>query len=383
MKEPIVAPKIALISVGLGRVQRGFERYFTELFGVLRDEFDVTLYKSGGPQNSHEKVPTLLRPATRITRALPLKGIAGTAEYNRDCLAFGLTLLPQLLRNRFDVIHCIDPPMAFVLQRLQRSCRFRSSILFTDGCVVPPEFYPRVAHIHHVAKMAHDAALGRGFPPSQMTLIPPGIHATQFAVKTSKRDLRRKYQVSETAFVVLVVSAIKRAHKRVDYIIDEVSQLDGEVLLWLDGNPEDASVLEAAREKLGPRCRITYVPSADIAELYRLADVMVHASLAEAYGRAIVEAVCSGLMVLVHDSPHFEWLLQDRKCLMDMSVAGNLSARLRELRDRSESLTSVLAGRAASMRRRFDWTVLAPLYKDMYRRVSGVASNASARVAVA
>lgn len=383
MNHDRTSPKIALISVGLGRVQRGFERYFTELFDVLREDFDVTLYKSGGRQSSHEKVPLLLRQATSIARALPLKRLAGNAEYNRDCLAFGLTLLPQLLRGRFDVIHCIDPPMAFVLQYLLGACGLRSRSLFTDGCIVPPQFNPRVAHVHHVSKITYDTALAQGAPASAMTMIPPGIHAAQFSIDASRQELREKYHVPQDVFLVLAVSAIKRTHKRVDYIIDEVSRLDGNVLLWLDGNPEDASLVALARDKLGPRCRISHVPTAEVVELYRMADVMAHASLSEAYGRAIVEAVCSELMVLVHDSPHFEWLVQDRECLVDMKTEGSLAARLGQLRGRRERSSTSAAAAANRMRHRFDWAVLAPAYKEMYERVSGIMSRSTDAAAVA
>jgi glycosyltransferase involved in cell wall biosynthesis len=383
MKSSAASPRVALISVGLGRVQRGFERYFAELFGVLGDDFDVTLYKSGGKQNAREKVPPLLRQVTSIARALPLEGFAGHAEYNRDCLAFGLTLMPQLLRKRFDVLHCIDPPMAFVLQHLLGLCRRRTKVLFTDGCIVPAEFYPRVAHLHHVAKTGYDAARARGYPASHMTMIPPGIHAAQYAVRASRRELREKYQVADDAFVVLAISALKRTHKRVDYIVDEVSQLRGNVLLWLDGNLEDPSVVEFARHKLGARCRITHVRSTDVAELYGMADVMVHASLSEAFGRAIVEAVCGGLMVLVHNSPHFEWLVEDRECLVDMSVKGSLAGRLDQLRRCKQGRGYSRDAAASRMFQRFDWTVLAPAYKEMYRRVSAMVSESTNVAAVA
>ena len=97
-------PKVALVSIGVGRLQRGFERMFTELFAVLKDDFDVTLFKSGGTRSSREKVPPFLGVNTAIARALPLGGHAGGAKYKADCLAFGSSLLPELLRERFDVI---------------------------------------------------------------------------------------------------------------------------------------------------------------------------------------------------------------------------------------------------------------------------------------
>jgi glycosyltransferase involved in cell wall biosynthesis len=365
-------PKVALVSIGVGRLQRGFERMFTELFAVLKDDFDVTLFKSGGTRSSREKVPPFLGVNTAIARALPLGGHAGGAKYKADCLAFGLSLLPELLRERFDVIHCIDPPLAKFLTYLQRVFRFRGRLLFTEGCRMPAQYYPRVAHVHHVGMVAFQQALATGIPESHLTMIPTGLHARQFADTVGRRDLRRKHAISENTFVILVVSNVERTFKRVDYIIEEVSHLEGDILLWIDGHPEDPTLPVLASKKLGSRCRITYVASGDVPELYHLADVMAHASVDEAFGRAVLEALCAGLMVLVHDCPHFKWLVQDQDCLVDMSLPGNLTARLRELLARREDLRSRAQARADTASQRFDWRTLAPAYFDMYRKVAAL-----------
>jgi len=371
-------PRIALVSIGIGRVQRGFERMFTDLFSVLKDDFDVTLFKSGGLRSSREKVPPLLRPATAIARALPLGGHAGGAKYKGDCLAFGLTLLPELLRNRFDIIHCVDPPLAKVLQHLQRACRLRARLLFTEGCRMPPQYYPRVAHVHHVGLVAFQEAVAMGIPESHMTMIPIGVHTERFAKTVGRQELRRKHGISDSTFVILVVSNIERVFKRVDYIIEEVSRLKGDILLWIDGHLDDPTLPELARQNLGPRCRITYVPSSDVPELYHLADVMVHANLDEAFGIAVAEALCSGVMVLTHNSPHFEWLVQDHDCLVDMRAPGNLAARLRELSARREDFSSRAQARAETARQRLDWRWLAPAYVEMYRKVAALKFPAAA-----
>jgi len=372
-------PRIALVSVGLGRVQRGFERYFSDVFEVVRDELDVTLFKSGGTRSAREKVPPLLRPATAVARVLPLGRLAGRTEYHRDCLAFGLVLLPALVRHRFDVIHCADPPMAVVLNHLKRVCRLRSRLLYTEGSAAPPQYYPPADHVHQVACMAYRAALAFGIPEAHMTLIPSGIHTQQFASAAGRGELRKKYAVPDGSFVVLSVSAINRAHKRIDYLIEEVSRLEGDILLWIDGNVEDPSLLDLARQRLGRRCRITHVPSSDVPELYRLADVMVLASLTESFGLAVVEAQCSGVPVLTHNSPHFEWLVGDRDSLLDMSVPGNLAARLRELVGRRQELAGPAQARAESVRRRFDWSSLKPAYLEMYRKLAPSSPPSSVR----
>lgn len=363
-------PKVALISVGLGRVQRGFERWAGDLFEVLKDDIDITLYKSAGAVGPKTKVPPLLKPATAVARVLPLGKYGGSAEYHRDCIAFGLMLLPQLIRQRFDVINCVDPPLAVVLQHLKKAYGLSSQLLFTEGCVMPPEYYPRVDHIHHVSKASYLEALAQGVPSDFMTLVPCGIDVKRFLSSATRSELRRKNGISESTFVILAISAIKRTHKRVDYIIDEVSKLDGDVLLWLDGDPEEKEVVELAQQKLGNRCRITHVPSGEIGELYNLADVMVHASLEEAFGLAMAEAICTGLMVLAHNDPHFQWLIEEDQCLLDMRQPGALSARLHGLMSHRPLLERTQ--RAARARQRLEWRTVKSEYIEMYTRLAGI-----------
>ena len=348
------------------RLREVVDDIFRELGGIM----PITLFKSAGERNEHEFVPPLLRQATAVARRLPLGKLAGSAEYNRDCLAFAVTMLPKLVREDYDLIHCIDPPLAYALRHVKRAARLRARLLFTEGCVMPPAYYPRVDHVHHVADAAYRAALEYGVPETSMTLVPCGVHTQEFPLLDDKARLRRLFGIADDTFVVLAISAIKRTHKRIDHVVDEVGRLEGNVLLWIDGNPEDPELERRARETLGRRLRITHVSSAEVPALYRAADVMVHAALEESFGLSIVEALCSGTRVLVHASPHFEWLTGDRASLVDMTTAGNLAACLRALAAAREGQDAGMQARSVAARRRFDWNVVAPVHMDLYRKVA-------------
>ncbi len=376
-------PRIALVSVGLGRVQRGFERVISDLFLLTRDQLDVTLFRSAGAVDPREAVPPLLRPLTWLVRHLPLGRWGGGAEYHRDCLAFGLAMLPALIRNRYEIIHCIDPPMALVLVRLQRLFRFRGRILFTEACAMPPQLYPAVDHIHHVAKVLYDGAIGAGVSANRMTLVPLGLHPQRFEIERSREELRRMHGIDEATFVILAVSAVKRDHKRIDHLIEEVSRLSGDVLFWIDGNPEDASIPDLARERLGERCRITHLPTARLPELYRLSDVLIHGSLTEAFGLVVIEALSAGLMVLTHDSPHFQWLIDDPSCLVDMSRPDALAERLAEVQGDRLMLNGKARELGERIRARFDYRNLTRDYLAMYETLSGPRPDRSLTAEVA
>jgi glycosyltransferase involved in cell wall biosynthesis len=367
-------PRVALVSVGLGRIRRGFERTISGIFDSIRNDLDVTLFRREGPCTPGECLPPLLPALSACSRLVPMhllmKG-EEYGEYKRDCLAYALALLPQLLRDRFDVMHCIDPPFAKILDRLGTSLPIRPRIIFTDGCVIPPELYPSNAHIHYVADEQFRRAAREGVPRSRMTLVPCGLHTDEFSKRMDRAALRRRHNIGPDTFVVLSVSAIKRIHKRVDHIIREVSSLTGDVLLWLDGHMEDSEIPLLARS-LGHRCRITHVPTDQVPELHQVADVMVHAATSESFGIAIVEAIASGVMTLVHDDPHFEWLVGDRRCLVDMNREGALAGRLAELMRNPSIGRDGSAERARRVRERFDWRTVGPAYSAMYRNIAAM-----------
>ena len=376
----VALPKVALVSIGIGRTQRGYERYFSDLFTVLEGAVDITLYKSAGERSVQQRIPPLFGAAALAAKLLPLGTVVGGAEYRyykHDCVAYGLSLLPELLLRRFDVVHVIDYPLMRVMEKLQRLVPFPGKLLYTNGCNMPPHIYPRTAHVHHVAKPLFDDALAWGIPAARMTLVPCGIRTQRFATPASPQTLRQKYGVPENTFVILAVTAVKRMHKRVDHLIEEVSRIPGDdILLWIDGHAEDPAIPELARQKLGARCRISCVPSGDVGELYKMADVLVHGSLEESFGLSIVEALSTGLPVLVHSSAHFAWLVQDSDCLVDMSAQGELAGRLRGLHARRADLRRCAELRAATAADRFDWHSLVSAYVDMYRKVGALQLSA-------
>lgn len=383
-------PRVALVSIGLGRIRRGFERYFGDLFDVLRGSLEVTVYKAASAERPGERVAPLLGPATAAARLLPLGVVAGGAEYRHykhDCLGFGLALVPELIGRRFDVVHIIDPPMISVFRRIRHVLPRSTRILFTNGCHMPTEFYPEFAHVHHVAQPMWEEALEEGVDASRMSYAACGIHTAKFELQGSREqrraELRARHGVADATFVVLAVTAVKRMHKRVDHLIEELSRVPGDILFWIDGNPEEPDLAEMARERLGTRCRVTHVPSEQVPELYHLSDVMVHGALEEAFGLAVVEAMSAGLPVVTHRSRHFEWLLGGFGAMVDMEERGALTDRIAGLTADRARLEADSESRSRSIRERFDWASVMPHYLQMYSRLAAAPAAAARQGRVA
>jgi len=100
--------------------------------------------------------------------------------------------------------------------------------------------------------------------------------------------------------------------------------------------------------------------------LYGADDVFVLASLKEGFGLVLVEAMLSGLPVILHDRPNFRWLAgQSPVRLVDMSKDGALTAVLKVL----EAARDYPSAREEAVAR-FSWESLVPKYLAMYETVA-------------
>jgi glycosyltransferase involved in cell wall biosynthesis len=368
----VTALRIAIASPGISRVQRGFERLFTDLFYVLQNDFNVTLFKGGGPRKPSEKVPPFIHRNSALLRYLPIHKLVGRTAYHSECLMFAFGMLPYLTGRQFDVVHTIDPPLTRILFKLRARLGLRFRLLHLEGTGMPPADYPPADHIQQVSRLLMDQALGHGRDPATMTLLPCGIHPERFDTDVTKSALRSAYGINDDTFVILSIAAIDRRQKRTDYLIDEVVDLQGDFLLLIDGSLDhgDPELIDYARRRLGSRVRICHVASDKVRELYRLADVLAHVSTAESFGLSIVEAASAGLPVIIHGGPHFRWLLGNPACWIDAERQGALAGKLQYVMRNPKALEAMRSPEL--VRQRFGWQNLKPHYADLYRRVAAL-----------
>lgn len=371
--------KIAIACPGIGLVQRGFERYFADLFSLMADEYAMTLFKGGGKTRHNEKILPFVYRNGLVAKIFPVHKLFGRNAMHTECLTFAMALLWQIRKNNYDIVHCIDPPLARVLYKLRHLFGMRFKLLYTEGCAMPPQHYPPADHIHQVALQTAQDAVAFGVPERHMALVPCGINPEKFACSKSKAELRQAYGIAADTFVILSVAALNRGHKRMHHLIGEAASLQGNFLLWLDSSLDqgEPDLIALAKSSLGDRCRLTHVPSDKVGELYALADVFVHTATAESFGLAIVEAAASGLPVITHDSGHFRWLLQNTACHVDMTVDGALCSKLAGLMAHPEAMQAMRC--PVQVRQRFDWRNLKAAYRSLYEGVAGIEIGKMAR----
>ena len=254
--------KIALVSSGLGNVWRGYERFTYDLFHLLKDEIDITLFKGGGEKDLHQVVvPHLSRDG--FLASIPfLSSRSSRSPYYFEVLSFLLLLMPRLLEGGFDILHFTDCSIANFLYhfRTKFKRKFSFQTLFTNGNPVVDKSTSRVDFLHQLTPLQVEQMLDLGIASEKIIQIPFGVHCKRLSERKDKTDLRVEYGIPQDKIVVLAVSAINRSHKRIDYLVNEVSRLGPDYFLLVAGHMEDPSIEEMAAGKLKSNFKFMHVP---------------------------------------------------------------------------------------------------------------------------
>jgi 1,2-diacylglycerol 3-alpha-glucosyltransferase len=359
---------------GLEHVPRGFETLARECFDALRAEgtLEVLLAKGSGQRRSGELVARTVR---RDATAARLGGRALRRDpYEVEQLGFAVTLLPLLARVHPDVVCVSDWLLSRALAKLRPRRRSTFKLVVSNGGPYPPELLGHADHVQELTPGTLESALGAGEAPERHTLLPLGVAIPprlELPTDAERRRARAELGIPTDRRVVLSVAALNRYHKRVDYLVREIASLSPlrPYLVLLGGEEEETPAIRSlAASLLGDRDHtIRTVPADEVQRYYRAADVFAVASLWEAFGRVMVEAMSQGLPCVAHDGPVQRYVLGCHGLFGDFRRPGRLARLLGEL-------PATQFGREGALERhryvyeRFSWDVLAPRYAELLRR---------------
>jgi 1,2-diacylglycerol 3-alpha-glucosyltransferase len=378
------APHVLLVCSGLEHARRGFESFARECFDALREEpgVRIELVKGSGPPGPGERAIPTLRRDHALARALGKSLHARPFRF--EAAAFGLSLLPVLLRGRPDVVYLSEWDTARVLAALRPLTRLRFKLVLCNGTLAA-EGFEHLDHVQELSTQARDHVLARGADPSRHTVLPLGFDIEPAFTPSSPPErsaLRERLGLPLDRRIVLSVAALNRYHKRLDRLIEEVALLPEPrpfLLLLGQPEPETEALRSLARVRLGEAGHaIRSVPAAEVPDFYRASDTFVLASLWEGLPRALIEASAHGLPCLTHDYPLMEFALGPCGYRTDLTRRGTLAAMLSSL-----SAEDFGEQRAAARHRhayeRFSWDRLRPRYVELLRSVAGYRSGTDER----
>lgn len=353
MKAPVLnGARIAIASSGLGHVRRGVETWSQEAFAALRERgVDVTLFKgSGANGEAHVEVLRCVRRHSRVSKALgtllpPFSWRVGLGSpYEIEQTTFALRLVPAL--RGFDLLHTKDPQVARWCHLARRAGLIRAKVVLNHGTEEPPAFLQRLDYVQHLAPCHLDEAVQQGVRIRQHFMVPNFVDAEKFC-PGSGVPVRERLRIPPEAFVILCVAAIKRSHKRIDWLLKEVAAVEADAAhgpyLVVVGSrtPETSALLRMGSELLGSRARfLLELPHEEMPAVYRAADLFVLCSLKEMFPNALLEAMASGVPAIASAFPSTRWIVGDGGECVEMAQDGALAQAIARYRHPAHRTTA-------------------------------------------
>jgi 1,2-diacylglycerol 3-alpha-glucosyltransferase len=330
--------KVAVISGGLGRVQRGFEVSTRRLFDALQKHTSLELRLfAGGKSDGAKEVINIPRDFLLNTVLLPVAFLNRRRiwefAYGVEQVSFAIFLLADLMQYQPDVVWTKEAPLAHVLYYAKAIFGLKFKILFANGGGFKPATYAIFDHIQQLEASSMADAVAAGVSECKMTVLP---NALPFQTTTLSREgARSSFGFSPMDFVVVCVAAWNSYHKRIDFLIEEVANMrDPSIHLLLCGHPEPDSgnLKDLARRKLGNRAHWYTLPEREIPRALKAGDVFVLPSITEHFGSAALEACIAALPVVVHPNGATRLLSETALETTDLSKPGSIQKRLTQLK---------------------------------------------------
>jgi phosphatidylinositol alpha-mannosyltransferase len=335
-------------------VRRGGERYVHDLQRWLTGRgHEVTLVTGGGPAAAPGQVRLPSREPALDT--------------------FGASVLPHLLRHRYDVVHAMVPSAALAATAALQPAVY--TVLGHPSAANPPRpAWRRQLLVRAVRSVREPQALSASAAAAaqELTGRRPGVLSP--GVFTAEFPTRQGLPVGPPTLLFNGFASDPR--KRLSLLLEALPTVlarhpDLRLRLGGGGDPQPAldalapavrREVEPVLEELGPG-RLEDVPSR-----YREATVSVLPSVDEAFGLVLVESLASGTPVVCSRSGGMPEIVAD-PAVGQVVAPDDADALARGVCDALQlAADPATAARCAAHASRWDWDNVGPLHESAYAR---------------
>ncbi len=381
-QSPLQGRRIAIASSGLGHVNRGVEAWADSLALALhRRGHDVRLFQGGPASGSEwrETLPCMRRFSPATVNLVNILRQAGGwhygfgSTYQAEQTTFALSLWRKI-SSGYDILHVQDPFLALILDRLNRLHLSRPRVILGHGTEEDLSLLKKYSYLQHLAPAYLEQYEGHR-PNSQKAFAIPNFVDTSRFCPGPKLAARRIWNLPDDALIVLCVAAIKKTHKRIDYLIREFAALHRDngsntMLVIAGGRESDTpELLELAAQLAGGRIVVfENIPRDRIDSLYQAADIFVLSSLVEMFGVVILEAMSSGLPIICNNRHVLEWMVGPAGLTTNLEQTGALTRALQTMITRGDRNDLGILARQRVMQL-FSEDVVVRQIEQMYEQV--------------
>jgi len=350
--------KIAFLCNGYGGgVYRGSERYTEDLYNLLKDTFDITIYGLKSTYSSGGVIASYgMNTKPRDSFKIPWRNGRAYLESYYFCKKW----YKQHLNKHFDLI---INNSGFVGSYWCNKYRKKTKTPFITlerggGREEALNFLFRPDLMLFLTETSRQHTTKWYLPKIKTQTIPIGINTKAF----SKKQNASKYIKDLERPIILSTSALV-GFKRIDLIIKAIKKLGrGSIIQTSTGNLKD-QIVALGKKELGYRFKYVGVISREeLLQLYHSCDVFVNASRKEAFGIVYLEALASNLPIVTQDDERRREVVGNSGIFVDCNDTDKFSKALSDIFNIKKD-TSKYA-------EKYDWTNLKPQYESVVRSVA-------------
>jgi poly(glycerol-phosphate) alpha-glucosyltransferase len=231
----------------------------------------------------------------------------------------------------------------------------------------------RAALIHALADGEAAAIAALGFN-DRIEVVPNGIHAADYAAPPAGDDLTSRFPAWRDRKLLVFIG---RLHFQKGIIQAMKAALDCFAVAdrwhFVIAGPDELGMraaLSAGVARKGMAERVTFaglLSRVEIRALLARADLLIQPSLSEGLSMSILEALASGVPVLISDACNMPEVARAGAGRVVAPDRRAVAAALRELVTATDDARCDMGRRGRELvRERFDWSVVIPRYRAMY-----------------
>ena len=211
-------------------------------------------------------------------------------------------------------------------------------------------------------------------PEEKIVVIPFGVNLNEFKLNPQKRiEIRKKYNIDEND-IVLMLSGYEFKRKGLKYIIEALPLVKSNVKVLAVGE-EDPKIYKELAADLGVLDKVIFtgfVPK--IKDYYSTADIFVFPTTYEPFGITTLEAMATGLPIIISKTAGSAEILEDGKegLLLDNPTDSKEIAEKINLLVNNKDLRKQMGENAYKTAQKYSWTKVAQQILEVYKKVLSI-----------
>jgi glycosyltransferase involved in cell wall biosynthesis len=357
--------KIAFLSIYSGSIDRGVETVVKELGERLSEKHEIHVYQNGDPTGKEkykvfkiEILPGENWPkdtsGQKIRRKLYLD------YYSRKIAVFTLKILPQLVRERYDIIIPLNGGWQVAICSLLRSLHKSKVVISGQAGIGKDDLWN--------LKWSPDAFIAVTLPMKKwaektnskirIEQIPNGVDLEKFNPDITPATIPFSHPV-------VCCNAALVPYKRVDLTIKAVAKVDKASLLLIGDGISKNEIDKLGRSLLDNRYLRLSVSYEEVPRYYKSCDLFTMVSTSqEAFGIVYLEAMATNLPVVATDDAVRHEIVGDAGLFVNPEDIDQYARTL------EKAIGINFNSRPRNQAEKFNWDKIAKNYESLFSSLS-------------